>query len=436
MMKFKKNLLSLLLLAAILLTSCAQAPKVQSNTEPPSTSPQTEAPAPSDDPLWEVRKSDETWLSYGLAAYESGKEISDLSVFFSTPSNMVYLTLFEDMFVYDKESSLPVAEALFKFVYDTYGADALTDLDRRVELKTAFLQSLGLDQTYINPLDYEKMMAQMKLSSTKDYPYVITLDNTTYYYKDFNAGTISQYHAVMYYNTTAISELTDFLKKNQIEDHFQTGIHLRYYMTFEVGQPSYTLSNGSIYINDSSALLHETMHAMGIGKKTTEHIWLSEGLSDYFGKILNFNEQIAAGSIQIINAANQGYFDAGAEKGDPASIRYKRISKEYLEKGGRIDLAIHFDMRLYFDLIAHAELEMGTFVTLGETYDKVNDKESKHTGRELSYSQAASLVAYLADTYGIDQVLKAYESQSTAVFGKSYEELKALWWQYLQGVVA
>ena len=53
-------------------------------------------------------------------------------------------------------------------------------------------------------------------------------------------------------------------------------------------------------------------------------------------------------------------------------------------------------------------------------------------GAEITYGQAASMVRYLVDTYGLDAVLDACRADDpTAAFGKDYEALKAEWLEYL-----
>ncbi|MBQ8440250.1 MAG: hypothetical protein IJX19_06305 [Clostridia bacterium] len=436
MMKFKNALLSLLLLAAILLTSCAQAPKAQSNTESPSTAVQTEAPTPPADPFAAVRESDETWISYGLAAYESGKEIENLKHFFTDLNTLSYLTLYDHMFVFDKEKSIPIAEALFSFIYNEYGADALLDIEKRCEYKTAYLRSLGLELEYIQDPRVESFLASMAFSSNKTYQYIISFDNVTYYFKDFNEGAPAAYHGFLYYNTTGLFEMIDYLKNNGLSEGLNTERKFQYFMTFDgSGISKTTYANGNMYINDYASALHEAVHAMGIGTANTDHIWLSEGICNYFGKVLGFNDQLAASYIQILTMTQQGKFDELASAGNQSAIIYKKIHEKYTNRGGRFDSIDTFDLGLYIDIGAKIELELGSssYSTLGSTYEALNKKECTSVGAELSYAQATSMIGYLADTYGINKVLEAYRTQKIdIVFGKTYEELKALWLEHLQ----
>ena len=143
-MKIKFTLLPVLLLLSLLLSACSDtSPSTQNtsdniNTESTITDDTTSVSEP--DLFEAVRQSKEDWLSYGLSAYESQKETVNLKDFFSNPANMTYLTLYDDMFAFDKAKSIPVAEALFKFICDEYGVDALLDTEKRIDYKTAYLK--------------------------------------------------------------------------------------------------------------------------------------------------------------------------------------------------------------------------------------------------------------------------------------------------------
>ena len=197
----KQALLGALALTAVLLFSACndQPPTPEDTTAPTTAAVTTEAPV---DPFRSVRMSDELWLSYGLAAYEKQIEPQDLSEFFTDLSNQSYLTLYDDMFVYDYEKTLPVAEAFFRFVCDEYGVDALLDMDKRCEYKTAYLHSLGLEMDYLQLPELESFLSSMEFStdfsSKNQFPYVFTIDNVHYHFENFDDGPISAYHGILY----------------------------------------------------------------------------------------------------------------------------------------------------------------------------------------------------------------------------------------------
>ena len=422
-MKTKISFIAILLLMAILLGSCTSTPELPQNTEPPVSDGTTETPPENHaDPFESLRSSGEEWISYGLAAFESGKQVENLKEFFSDRNNMTYLTLYDHFFTYDKEKSVSVAEALFAFIYNEYGVEALLDLDKRCEYKSAYLKSLGVEIEYANASEVEAFLASMDFSSDATYKYIISFGNVTYYFKDFDAGSPSQYHSLLYYSTTGLFEMIDYLKSNNLNEGLDTERKFNYYMTFDGSGYSKTLlSNGNMYINDSSATLHEAIHAMGVTKNN--NIWLSEGICNYFGAALGFNDLIASSNIQILTMAKQGYFDGNAQY-----IIYKRIYEDYTARGGKMDSVDIFDFCLWTDVQARAELDTNTYKTLGDAYKIVEQTDCNAIGNELSYIQATSLVFYLVNTYGIETVLDAYHSQEIeTAFGKGYEDLKADW---------
>ena len=431
-MKTKLSFIAILLLMAMLLGSCTNTPDLPENTEPPtldsSTDTSTETP---EDPFELLRSSGEEWISYGLAAYEDGKQVANLKEFFSDRTNMTYLTLYDHFFTYDEAKSVPVAEALFAFIYDKYGAEAVLNLEKRCEYKSEYLKSLGLELEYTNASEAEALLASMDFSSNTTYKYIISFDNVTYYFKNFDVGSPTQYHGLLYFNTVGLYKMLNYLEENELDEGLDTNREFHYYMLFDGSGYSQTrYPSGNMYINDFSNTLHEAVHAMGVTKK--DNIWLSEGLCNYFGKSLGFNDQIAASYIQLLTMTKQGYFDEQANAGNAQYVLYKSVYENYTAQGGKMDSVDTFDFRLYTDVNAKVELETDFYNTISNTYKLVNGKDYDGVGAELSYNHATSLVLYLVDTYGIEEVLDAYHSQDiVATFGKGYEELKADWLTYL-----
>ncbi len=428
-MKAKLRFTAILLLMAVLLTSCNTAGRPVQNTEALTSDTVTDKP---DDPFEELRSSGEEWIIYGLEAYEKGKEPKNLKEFFSDSANLTYLTLYDHFFTYDKKRAVSVAEALFSFIYEEYGIEALTDIEKRCEYKSAYLRSLGLQLEYYQDPAAEALLSSMELSSNDAYKYIFTFDNVTYYFKDFSAGSPSQYHGFLYSSTIGLHEMIDYLKANNLSNGLDTDRDFDFYMIFGDSAYSVTYPNGDMYINDSYSTLHEALHAMGITAR--DNIWLSEGICNYFGKGLGFNIQIAAANIQIMAMIGQGYYDKAAEEGEVRYVIYKNIYNDYVGRGGKLDSHEAFDFRLFSDANARAELNAGVYATLGEAYEHINETALYSNGTELSYEQCTSLVFYLVDTYGEDKLLEAYRTQDLeSAFGKGYEELKADWLAYLYG---
>lgn len=403
-------------------------------TLPPSETTVVEPEIDLSEKVWD---SYETWLIKGLKAYENNSTPADMTEFFSATENISYLTLYDHMFEYDNKTSTAIAEALFKFICDTYGPEALFDLDKRVEYKNAYLESLGLPPTYTQDIDIEKFFITVYFTKTsQEYPYHISYENIHYYFKNFNTGYDFEcrpfdFHEYMYKNTFAMIEMIETIKKLGLSEYFDTERDYSFYMLFNGDPISYTyFSDGKMYINDLTVSLHEAIHAMGI--ETGRNIWLSEGICEYFCVGFNFNTMYDTSLIQSFQATLDGYYDYAIEAGDQATIYEKRLAQAYIDAGGILGDSTIIDYRILYDAQSRIDLQYGNENTIGTAYDTLNGSNNKLVGTELTYQQATSMVFYLVDTYGIETVIAAYESDDLdSHFGKTYEELKAEWIDFL-----
>jgi len=412
----KLTIIALLLCASLLFSACGTDQKDVTDA----------------DEFASLRDSNEEWILRGLAAYEAGEEPKDMTDFFSDSANLSYLTLYDHMFIYDEENSDAVAEALFAYIYGEHGVQGILDEEKRIEYKNDYLESLGLERSYVQSPDVEALLTSADVFSDGYYDYVITIGNVRYYFKDFSAGTPAQYHGFLYYNTDGLSDMIEHIEATPFADMVDTDRSFKYIIAFDRQLEFSRTDNetGDMTLRDSYSGLHEAMHAMGI--RHGEELWLSEGICEYFGKIMGFNPQFAAAEIQIMQMTEKGYFDERAQAGDSEAVCCKRVHEVFTSLGGSYDSLEDFDLRLYFDAIALAEIELGVYDSLDETYEKANGGEYNTVGGELSYRQSASLVAYLMDAYGMDKVAQAYRSGDTeSAFAKSYEALKTEWMQYL-----
>lgn len=431
-MKNKYIIFAVLMIMAIFLPSCSKTTQSPSAFDE-ETAEQTVTDIPYEaeyDPFEKIRQSDEKWLEYGLYAYEN-KKTPDLKGFFIDMSSLSYLTLYDHLFVYDEEKYVPVAEGLFAFIYEEYGAEALLDIDKRCEYKTAFLKFLGSDLEYIQTKEIETFFANMDFESNSLYKYIMSFDNVTYYFKDLDYLAIPQYHGFLYFSTTGLFEMIDYLESNELDRGLDTDRQFKYYMTFDdIGYSVTRFSSGDMYINDLYSTLHEAVHAMGI--QTIDNIWLSEGICNYFGRALGFNKELTALYVQTFKMAENGSFNDLVAVDNSSAILYKKLAENYLACGGKLDSIDDFDYRLFTDLYAINELDTGSFDTVSDTFTLINNKKYTAVGGELSYEQSLSLVIYLVERYGIEKVMDAYYSQDIiSAFGKDYEELKTDWLNYL-----
>ena len=429
-----KKIVSLLLIVVFSLLIIGCGGDVTSTTPDISTTVPITTTAPTPDYSL-IENSQEQWLKVGLDSYLNNKEVkTDPTTFFADIMNLSYLTLYNDFYILERDIFEDVSALFFEYVITNYGYDALFDLDKRVEYKDAYIKSLGIETGYPNNKDSELHMSGMVCSSNAAYELIMELNGAVYYFKDVSAlGSYSNLHATIYYNSLALDSLREFVSQNGVEEYIKIPLRYHYIMSFKAGETvSYTESNNLMHINATSSMLHESAHASGIRSNGVNNLWLSEGLCEYFGKIQGYDTMVTLGYYRMLTYANMGAYDAAAAGGDVSAIRAKNACIKYRESAA-IPISIDdFDLRLFFDSLAYAELSL-EYTTVSDTYARVNGREYTGEGAELTYAQCGSFVTYLIDRYSIDSVLRVCNDYSAleSAFGKSYDELYADWINYI-----
>jgi len=103
----------------------------------------------------------------------------------------------------------------------------------------------------------------------------------------------------------------------------------------------------------------------------------------------------------------------------------------YLANGGQVDPQEAIDPLLYANAVSFATMYRDATgsrgIPIGIKYEKRGP--GPQPGYELSYTQAAALLAYLCDTYTLDRVLDVFVNgaEHGQLDGKTYEELKSAW---------
>ena len=210
------------------------------------------------------------------------------------------------------------------------------------------------------------------------------------------------------------------------------------------GRLGYTNGN-KISLNKSSTyydILHEVVHtfewnsSMNYGDK----IWICEGFAEYLGTLLTIYPQTAKRCVyeDLTGPLNT------EETSAPGTSHWYFLDPEqfsaakawYLAQGGKMENKESIDPQLYVDAVSFATIYRDAHggargISIGEKYDLLipGFHNEGQDGMELSYTQAASLVAWLCDTYSIDRVLDVYvnHAEDGKLDGKTYEELKTAW---------
>jgi len=192
--------------------------------------------------------------------------------------------------------------------------------------------------------------------------------------------------------------------------------------------------------------LHEVVHTFDWNRSFRNNpLWLVEGFAEYLGKLLPFYKQTSKQSIfEEVSSYVTGKDTRDTDYSywyflDPDQSEAAR--KWYLLQGGKLDNEESIDPRLFTDAVAFATMvrdahggSMG--IPIGVKYENLypDKRFANHEGWELSYTQSASFIAWLCDTYSIDRVLDVYVNgaEGGKLDGKSYEDLKSIWLDVLR----
>jgi hypothetical protein len=174
-------------------------------------------------------------------------------------------------------------------------------------------------------------------------------------------------------------------------------------------------------------------------------LWLNEGFAEYLGKLLPIYHQTAK---RCIYEDFNKHFHAEEMNTDPTisswyfldAEQFEAAQQWYLANGGQMENEESINPRLYTDAVAFATMYRDAYggsrgIPIGLKYSVLspNNNLEGQNGLELSYTQAASFIAWLCDTYTLDRVLDVYvnNAEGGLLDGKTYEELKSEWQDYL-----
>ena len=387
-----------------------------------TTAPLTAADFP------EIEASHEEWLRVGLDDYlNNTKRNFDAAAYFAENGYGV-LALYNDWFTYDARSAKAVASLFFRYVMENYGYEALFDLDRRIEYKDAFLKSVSPELTYRNDPDAERLLSGMTCDSNANYKYIIRLDGATYRFVHIDHE-IALVHRMLYNNTVAVARLKEYIRSIEgYEKYFDLSGDLKYNVPLQGGVSSTKNSTRIMTINDTYAMLHETVHAVSLYSNQNA-LWLSEGIADYLSKGQGFDDLVDQTHYQALFSIENGLYDSYIAAGETNALRYREIHRLYTERGGTFATPEAVDNLLYIDVFAAAEFAMPHDERIGDVYESLNGKPYEGQGGELTYKQAASFTRYLIDRCGIGTVLAVLNEydRMEELFGASYDELYAAW---------
>lgn len=409
------------MLALVMLVSCGGGTAEQDGTTAAAVT--TEEPAVTTAPgpdAAAIAESGELWLEAGMACYTGEIALTlDMAEFLADSGGWIYLQLSDDLFFVDPGTAGQMAGHFFTFVMENYGWDALFDVSRRPEYKDAFVKSYFPEKSYTNPA--EEIFAAMDCRSENG-QYIITLAGADYItaadnYLSGGSRTLILYNGLAWQALApALTELDPTGK------YFDTTRKLIYDLALG-GDASLTQAGtGSMTVSTYDAMLHQTLHAYGLTDRRDDHHWLTEGLCEYFGKALGYDQWVTSNYHYMAALAAAGRLTSMTA--EVYALRYQREAEAYTAMGGSIADADSFSM----PLLLHAKARCD------QLYGEPPYPQVCCLGMDtLTEAEAASLTMYLIDRHGIDAVLAVwadYDSFASA-FGGSLDDIMAAWQAWL-----
>jgi hypothetical protein len=195
----------------------------------------------------------------------------------------------------------------------------------------------------------------------------------------------------------------------------------------------------TVVVNSAAAYyygLHEIVHTFNWNLNMVD-IWLAEGFAEYLGKYLSIYPPT---QTRCIYAKVTGHLYPGVVPEVTSCYlldaeQFEAVKVWYVANEGQLEPEEAIDPFLYANAVSFATIYRDSNGSLGIPIGVKYEKRGSgwQDGYELSYTQVASFVAWLCDTYTIDRVLDVFvnSSENGKLDGKTYEELKTAWQAYL-----
>ncbi|MAT40916.1 MAG: hypothetical protein CL609_01145 [Anaerolineaceae bacterium] len=409
--------------------------------------------------------SSEYWVRAGLASLVLGEGLDQavLQAWYETTDDLDMAGLFYARFLDDwaseeeREIARMSAASLVQYALEAESIQP-GQLVKRVnnDVRTRWLASLGVDRAVSYP--YDGFFTDFLYSESRDCQLIVKTDTMKFclnripqqeYFDEISEAEFFIYDA--YYGRKVLAEY--IMSEAPSIGHLMSPEETINLEVIDLGDRlGYTHEN-SIKINRSSTyydILHEVVHTFEWNSTLNngDRIWMVEGFAEYLGKLLTIYPQTAKRCVYEDLTGPLNTEETSSALGTPGTTYWYQLDSEqfnaskawYLAQGGQMENEEVIDPRLYTDAVAFATMYRDAYGgsrgnPIGVKYSSLypNYNLEDQNGLELSYTQAASFVAWLCDTYSIDRVLDVYVNQAEdgLLDGKTYQELKSEWQAYL-----
>ena len=397
----------------------------------------------------------EYWIRSGLVSLALGEQPDQakLQNWYSNTDDLDMAGLFIARFMEDwateeeREIARMSAASLAQYALEVerIQPDKLEELVNN-DVRTRWLQSLGVDRTVTYP--YDGLFTGFLYSQKSDCQLFVKTDSmdfclnripTQEYFDEVSDAEFLIYDA--YYGRKALVEyiLSEAPSVQQLMNPDET-------ITIEVKELEDRLgytSGNKITINRSSVYydpLHEIVHTFD-WNASLNSVWMVEGFAEYLGTLLPIYPQTAQ---RCIFEDLSGWVNEVGKSLAPGTSYWYFLDPEqleaakqwYLAQGGRMETEEVVDPRLFTDAVAFVTIYRDAHdgargLPIGKKYKiLVPGLDLKgQEGLELSYTSAASFIAWMCDKYSLNRVLDVYvnHAENGLLDGKSYSELKSEW---------
>ncbi|MBN2044784.1 MAG: hypothetical protein JW757_07180 [Anaerolineales bacterium] len=402
----------------------------------------------------------EYWVKYGLTSLALGEQPDQemLKTWYQDTDDLDMTGLFVARFLEDwateeeREVARMSATSLVRYalMVENIAPDQLVEQVNN-DVRTRWLASLGVERNVTYPHDgrftgffYSQNSQCSLIVQTDKIHFCLNRLPDQEYFDDIAEAEFLIDHA--YYGRIAMEDFLD-TEAPSVSHLMDTEelIQINVWDTVLLGKVSdntVTLSWSGVYY----WILHEIVHTIN-WRSELQQPWLIEGFAQYLGAYLPiypqtenrcifedfsgrlFNDGVAYTSEDISIPAGTSYcYFLDAEQSKVANAWY-------LAQGGSMETEDSINARLYADAVSYATIYRNAGpgsrgASIGYKYDRKHFSiNADMAGMELSYTQAASFIGYLCDTYSIDRVLNVYvnDAENGLLDGKTYEELKAEW---------
>ena len=378
------------------------------------------------------------WKQVGLSAFVFGTiDESGLAEYYADEAHRLTAScaaVYLESDVADAETveaARKTAQSITAYLMETGGLSAMRNAASTAAILPAWQEKLGISTPLTLPEGNEKAGA-MTLEKNSSFLCTIHMDNITIRAEQGSfcntADALYEFACRFWVGTEVVFDVIQREAPGclaQAEERFSEPITIRFVRS---GTVNWTYGYKIDLVNDR-AVWHELMHILlAYQYDDMQDFWLVEGMAD------SFSYEAASLAMAFPDLTDDEFYPADGVQDEESRIFLDSEKNLYLFLRAQQDERLN---GLYdYESIAFAygicSLLLGDpmqqMPSVGDVRGYGYEGESKETdGRSLNYPETAVLFRYLADTYGMETVIRGNQENIpiAEICGKDYPELYA-----------